>query len=198
MLQLLFFLLLFFCATTIQGQHLFPWDIDDGWIRYIGAVQWRLLDAVSSTPHSLSVLLSAVVMSRTTWTVLALACWSSSQVICVIFATCTSCGYYWGWRYFTQSFWLCGNYLRVASIQRNTVDVHLIIDKNSFYFVVQWLCGSLQKRSQRSPLLTAWSGGCYTCLSHVYNSSAWPYKVATKGALQRIRTELVTYLFPLM
>ena len=48
-----------------------PTDINDSWIRYIWAMQWWLLDAVSSK-HSLSVLLSAVETSHTTHTALAL------------------------------------------------------------------------------------------------------------------------------
>ena len=67
----------------IRGRHLFLWksrDINDGWIRYV-QVRWQqLLDAVSST-HNLSVLLSAVGMTCTTQTVLALAWWPSSAII---------------------------------------------------------------------------------------------------------------------
>ena len=58
-----------------------PGDINDGWIRYVRVRRWRLLDAASST-HSLSVLLSVVVTTRTTQTVLALAWWPSSKIIC--------------------------------------------------------------------------------------------------------------------
>ena len=56
-------------------------DINGGWIRYVRVRRWWLLDTVSST-RSLSVLLSAVGMTRTTQTVLVLAWWLSSEIIC--------------------------------------------------------------------------------------------------------------------
>ena len=55
-----------------------PADINDCLIRYIWVRQWRLLNAVSSK-HSLSVLLSAVEMTRTTRTALVLAWWPSPE-----------------------------------------------------------------------------------------------------------------------
>ena len=51
-----------FCAATIQGRHLFLWkDRRHHWrrIMYIQAMQWQLLDAVSSM-HTLTVLLLAM------------------------------------------------------------------------------------------------------------------------------------------
>ena len=45
------------------------WDTNNCWIRHVWAIQWRLLDTISST-HSLSVLLSAME------TVLVVARWS--------------------------------------------------------------------------------------------------------------------------
>ena len=82
-MRLLFILLLVLCGyyskvAAIQGWHSFPWkprDINDSWIMYIQVRRWRLLDRVSSI---LSVLLSAV---GTTHTTLALAWWSSSEII---------------------------------------------------------------------------------------------------------------------
>ena len=59
-----------------------PGDINDGWIRYVQMGRWRLLDVVSNT-RSFSVLLSAVGTTRTAQTVLALAWWPSSEIICV-------------------------------------------------------------------------------------------------------------------
>ena len=58
-------------VATIWGWRLFPWkptDINNGWIRYVQAIQWWILDAVNST-WSISVLLSAVETSRTTQTI---------------------------------------------------------------------------------------------------------------------------------
>ena len=76
-------------AATIRGQLLFesgvyffekPVDINNGWIRYVWVRRWRLLDTVSSK-HSLSVLLSAVETTRTTWIAQALAWWLSLEII---------------------------------------------------------------------------------------------------------------------
>ena len=80
------------------GVYLFgkPGDINNGWIRYERVRQWWLLDAVSSM-HSLSVLLSAVGTTCTTQTVLALARWLLSKIICTrvrvprLLATATIC-----------------------------------------------------------------------------------------------------------
>ena len=57
-----------------------PGDIQDSWIRYLRVRRWWLLDAVSST-CSLSVLLSAVEMTRTTQIALALVWWLSAEII---------------------------------------------------------------------------------------------------------------------
>ena len=65
-----------------------PGDINDSWIRYVRVRRWQLLDAVSST-RSLSVLLLAVAMTRTTQTVLALAWWLLSEIICI--CVCVPC-----------------------------------------------------------------------------------------------------------
>ena len=59
-----------------------PTDINDSRIRHVQVIQWQLLDAVSST-HSLTVLLLNVETSHTTQTALALAQWSSSEIICI-------------------------------------------------------------------------------------------------------------------
>ena len=78
-----------FCAATIQGWLLLesgmyflgkPTDTNDGWIRYVRAIQWWVLDAVNSK-HSLSVLQSAVEMSHTTRTVLVLVWQLSSEIV---------------------------------------------------------------------------------------------------------------------
>ena len=78
-----------FCAATIQGWLLLkggmyflgkPTDTNDGWIRYVRAIQWWVLDAVNSK-HSLSVLQSAVEMSHTTRTVLVLVRQLSSEIV---------------------------------------------------------------------------------------------------------------------
>ena len=78
-----------FCAATIQGWLLLkggmyflgkPADTNDGWIRYVRAIQWWVLDAVNSK-HSLSVLQSAVEMSHTTQTVLVLVRQLSSEIV---------------------------------------------------------------------------------------------------------------------
>ena len=54
---LCFFFAASFCAATVQGWLLFegsvyffgkPADINDDWIRYMGAIHWQLLDAISS------------------------------------------------------------------------------------------------------------------------------------------------------
>ena len=72
-----------FSAASISGRLLSeggvyffgkPTDINNGWIRYVWVIEWRLLDAVSWL-CSLSVLLSPVEMGRTTRT--ALAWWPS-------------------------------------------------------------------------------------------------------------------------
>ena len=60
-----------FCGTTIWGQRLFRWK---AWrhqllldkVRYVQAIQWRLLNAVSSK-WSLSVLLKQVVQQKQPW-----------------------------------------------------------------------------------------------------------------------------------
>ena len=73
-LQLLF-LLLVFLRLLFEGSVYFfgkAADINDGWIRYVQAIQQQLLDAVSSL-HSLSVLLSAMETSHKTQAALVLA-----------------------------------------------------------------------------------------------------------------------------
>ena len=60
-----------------------PADINDSWIRYVRAIQRRLLDAGSSI-HNLSVLLSAMEKSCTTRTALALARWPSSELFACV------------------------------------------------------------------------------------------------------------------
>ena len=54
-----------------------PAHINNGWMGYVRVIQWQLLDAVSSSKCSLSVLVWAVETSRT------LACWSSSEINCI-------------------------------------------------------------------------------------------------------------------
>ena len=100
-----------------------PWDVNDSWIGYVRVRRWRLLDAVSST-RSLSLLLSAVEMTRTTQTD-----GPSASVVTVVrnhshtcAAAFTTCGYYWRAAFISfKSFRLCGYYSRAASIRRNTV-----------------------------------------------------------------------------
>ena len=118
---------IYFAARFVQllfevGIYFFgnPGDINDGWLRYIRVRRWWLLDTVSST-RSLSVLLSAVGMTRTTQTVLALAWWPSSEIICtrVRVLRLLAAATIRGWRLFCswKSFRLCGYYLRAATIQ---------------------------------------------------------------------------------
>ena len=62
-----------------------PAGINDGWIRYVRAIQQRLLDAGSST-RNLSIQVSAMEKSCTARTALALARWPSSELfecVCV-------------------------------------------------------------------------------------------------------------------
>lgn len=87
-----FFLLLVFVQLLFEGGiQVFgkPTDVNDGWIRYIQAIQQQLLDIVSST-CSLSVPLSAMVISRTTPTALALV-WYSHQKSFSYVWVCYSC-----------------------------------------------------------------------------------------------------------
>ena len=105
-----------------------PTGMNNGWIRYIWVIQWRLFDTVSGT-HSLSFLFSTVEMSCTTQTSIYLAQLPSSENIhtrvrvpCILAAATI-----WGWRLFCSKVlivWLLfkgGNYLRAASIWRETV-----------------------------------------------------------------------------
>ena len=62
-------------------------------IRYVRVIQWWMLDAVSSK-HSLSVLLSAVVMSHTTRTALMLAVDRRHKLIAYMCGVYNSRGYY--------------------------------------------------------------------------------------------------------
>jgi len=74
-LQLAFVQLLFKDSLYFFGKaSIYQWRLDK-------AIQRRPLDAISSM-WSHSVLLSAMEMSHTTQTVLVLACWLSSAVIC--------------------------------------------------------------------------------------------------------------------
>ena len=75
-----FFHCLFLCGYYSRAAVISPADVNNGWIRYIWAIQWRLLDAVSSM-RSLSVRLSTMEMSCTTQTALALAWWLLSERI---------------------------------------------------------------------------------------------------------------------
>ena len=79
--------------------------------------------------HSLSVLLSAVEMSHTTQTALALAVDHSQKLfayVCVC-AVYTSHGYYSRVVFISlKSFQLCGYYSRAVSIWRNTISMHSI------------------------------------------------------------------------
>ena len=85
MSRLLFFSLQVLVRLLSEGGIYFfgkPADINDGWIRYIWVIQWQLLDAVRSK-HSLSVLLSAVETSCTTWTPPVQAWWPLSEINCI-------------------------------------------------------------------------------------------------------------------
>ena len=70
-----------------------PADINDGWIRNVRVIQWRLLDAGSSTCN-LSVLLSAMEKSCATLTALALARFNHIRVRVPRFAAAAIRG--WG------------------------------------------------------------------------------------------------------
>ena len=68
-----------FGAASIWQQHSFfakATDINNSWIKYTPAIQWRLLDAVSSK-CSLSVLLSGMETSHT------IVRWQQSEIICI-------------------------------------------------------------------------------------------------------------------
>ena len=82
-----------FCMATIQGRRLKPADVNDGWKRYVWAIQRRLLDAGSST-HNLSVLLSAIEKGCTTRIALALAWWPSSELFAYVWCAACCCHYY--------------------------------------------------------------------------------------------------------
>ena len=86
---------MFLCGYFSSGYYFFrkPTDINNGWIRNVQAIQWRLLDDVSSK-QTQSVLLSVVEMSRTTQTALALAQWLSSEIVHIRMLDYSSCGYY--------------------------------------------------------------------------------------------------------
>ena len=106
----LFLLLLLFSAVTIWGWLLFeggyylrvanyflgkPTDINDSWIRFVQAIQWWLLDAVSSS-SSLSVLLSVCGnepynMSSLSVSLVTVVRNYLHRCVC---AACTSRGYY--------------------------------------------------------------------------------------------------------
>ena len=98
-----FFFLFFFGRTLWYGCYSRaafislekPANINNGWIRHIQAIQWQLLDAVSSK-DSIWVLLSAMDTSRTTRTALALAQWLSTEIICIN-AHIVAVSTIWGW-----------------------------------------------------------------------------------------------------
>ena len=72
-----------FCVASIwSGIYFFekPRDINNTWIRYVWAIQWR-------STHSLSVMLSAIELSRTTQTTLVLA-WSPSSALFIHTCMC--------------------------------------------------------------------------------------------------------------
>ena len=106
-----------FCAATFPGGVYFfgkPAEINNGWIRYIWAIQWQLLDAVCSI-CSLPVLQSAMKMSCTTQTALSLTQLKS-------FATCayaayTSHKWYSRANIHSSQLLLCSYYLRAVTIQ---------------------------------------------------------------------------------
>ena len=84
-----------FCEATIQGRRYFigkPADINDGWIRYIRAIQRQLLHAEIST-RNLSILLSAMEKSCTTRTAPVLARWPSSELFAYV---CVAAAAIWG------------------------------------------------------------------------------------------------------
>ena len=97
-----------------------PRDINDGWIRCIWVRQWQLLDTVSST-CSLSLLLSAVGTTCTTQTVLALARWWSSEIICTcvhVLRVLAAAIYYLRAVFISfKIFGSCGYYSRAAIIR---------------------------------------------------------------------------------
>ena len=69
--------LLFVGSLLLEGGGLLfrkPAEIIDGWIKYVWAIQWQLLNTVTST-HSFSVLLSTLEMSYTIQTAPVLARW---------------------------------------------------------------------------------------------------------------------------
>ena len=85
-------------VATIQG-----WQIFHVWV-----IQWRLLDTASSK-RSLSVLLSAVEMNRIMQTMNSASPVVIVRIICIHVRACV------------RLLFECGDYLRVASIQRNTL-----------------------------------------------------------------------------
>ena len=89
-----------------------------GWIGYVWAIQWRLLDTVSST-CSLLVLLSAMEMTHTSQTALVLTHCTLLEIIrSVMCALCTlAAATFRGSVYFTRSSRLCNYYLRVVTIR---------------------------------------------------------------------------------
>ena len=111
--------LLFDCGYTIEdGVYFFgkPGDTNDGWIRYVRVRWWWLLDA--SSTHSLSVLLSAVGVSRTTQTVLALVWWTIIRNYSHTWACAMFTSYYSRAAFISlKSCRLCGYYSRAATVQ---------------------------------------------------------------------------------
>ena len=86
-LWLLFFALLILWLLFEGGDCCKTSGINDGWIRHVQSIQWRLLDPVS-TMLSFSVLLLVMETSRTTRTALAIARWSSSEIISLSMCVC--------------------------------------------------------------------------------------------------------------
>ena len=76
-----------------------PADINTGTIRYLRAIRWQLLDAVSSK-CSLYVLLSGVETSHTTRTALTLDWWLSSEIVCVRVLRIVAAATIRGWHLF--------------------------------------------------------------------------------------------------
>ena len=123
----------FFCCSFLCGYYSRvafisferPADTNDGRIKYVRVIQWRLLDAVSSM-HSLTVLLSAMEKSHTTQTALVLdhillfacvcAAYASrsyySKVVLISFRASDCVATIRGWWLFES-----GDYSRVVTIR---------------------------------------------------------------------------------
>ena len=123
-------LLLGFVRVLFESCFRKPVDINNSWIRYKRVMQWRLLDGVISM-CSPSVLLPAMEKNCTTWTALALVCWSLSEIIrirvrvpCILaVATVQELHLFCSELLVPWLLFKGGNYSKAASIQRNTVCV---------------------------------------------------------------------------